>query len=443
MERGLFHPARTFVTAALVCALAGACPARAAGGYRVIDLGGAPGGSAANGLTLDGFVVGYQLVGPSQPHAVIFSQGVLRDLGTLGGDASLANAVDRDGRVVGWARLPDANRHAFLWADGAMQDLGTLGGPWSMALALNASQVVVGASAVDDARVQVPFVWSPSLGMRPLPLSPSTGGQANDINDAGFIVGYLTEPMGATRAFLYDGIAVRPLPELEAPGSKAYAVNARGDAAGYSFAGEGPPHFHAVLWRDGLARDLGALAGGHSVAYDLDDAGNAVGFSYAASGAMVATLFANGTIVDLNSRVPEGSGWTLDAATGINEDGVIIGMGTRNGVSRAFVLVPEDLHRGPWGTPEPVSAMGVRAWPNPMRDAGTLELALPAEASGRVALYDVTGRRVADLAEGRFAAGRTSVAIPSHVLARTRSGVYYARVETTLGMRQQRIVVVR
>ncbi len=443
MERGLFHPARASLAAALLFAVAAACPALAADGYRVIDLGGAPGGSAANGLTLDGFVAGYQLVGPSQPHAVLFSQGVLHDLGTLGGDASLANAVDRDGRVVGWARLPDANRHAFLYADGHMQDLGTLGGTWSMALALNASQVVVGASAVDDARVQVPFAWSPALGMQPLPLSPTTGGQANDINDAGVIVGYLSESAGATRAFLYDGLAVRPLPELDIPGSKAYAINARGDAVGYSFAGEGPPHFHAVLWRDGLAHDLGALPGGHSVAYDLDDAGRAVGFSYAASGAMVATLFADGTITDLNTRIPEGSGWTLEAATGINEDGVIIGMGTKDGVGRAFVLVPENLHRGPWGTPEPFAVLGVRAWPNPMRDAGTLELALPAEASGRVTLYDVTGRRVADLAEGRFAAGRTAVAIPASVLARTNSGVYYARVETTLGTHQQRIVVVR
>ena len=56
------------------------------------------------------------------------------DLGTLGGDAgssvinSEAAAVTDNGVVVGTAVNPDNLRRAFLWQNGVMVDLGTLGG---------------------------------------------------------------------------------------------------------------------------------------------------------------------------------------------------------------------------------------------------------------------------------------------------------------------------
>ena len=61
------------------------------------------------------------------------------DLGTLGGDAgtsainSEAAAVTDNGIVVGTAVNPDNLRRAFLWQNGVMVDLGTLGGVESYA----------------------------------------------------------------------------------------------------------------------------------------------------------------------------------------------------------------------------------------------------------------------------------------------------------------------
>src|SRR5437588_514051 len=51
------------------------------------------------------------------------------DLGTLGGSTSRAGAINQSGQVIGDAMLPgDAVTHAFLWENGVMRDLGTLGG---------------------------------------------------------------------------------------------------------------------------------------------------------------------------------------------------------------------------------------------------------------------------------------------------------------------------
>ena len=47
----------------------------------------------------------------------------------------------------------------------------------------------------------------------------------------------------------------------------------------------------------------------------------------------------NGT-VDLNTLIPLNSGWFLREARGINDQGMIVGNGTLNGVERGFLLAP-------------------------------------------------------------------------------------------------------
>ena len=447
MGREHVHTLRTagslaVAIAGLLVALTAAAAVRPAG-YLIVDLGGLPGGSGAFAINTEGFAAGYQMVGPNLPHAVLFSGGVVQDLGTLGGDASLANAVGAGGQVVGWARRSDATRHAFLYRGGAMEDLGTLGGSYSMAFAVNRGGVVVGASAVNDARNEIPFVWTAAAGMQPLPLHGGLGGSVHDINDAGEMAGYLTDTLGSLRAFRSDGHTVELLAELEFAGSKAYGINGNGAIVGYAMAGEGAPHFHGVLWRGGTVEDLGAMSGGHSVAYGVNDAGTAVGFSYTVASVMVATAFEGGVIVDLNDVVSTSEHWQLAMATAITNDGVISGIGTLNGVSRAFALVPEGLRGGAWGSPTLVTSLAVRVWPLPMRDAGTLELDLPRAVRGHVMLYDVSGRRVAELASGDFAAGRVRVPVGADALARAGSGVFYLRFEGEKTAASVRVVVVR
>jgi uncharacterized membrane protein len=53
-----------------------------------------------------------------------------------------------------------------------------------------------------------------------------------------------------------------------------------------------------------------------------------------------AVLWLRGKVYDLNTLIPNRSGWTLEQATGINSRGQIVGDGVYRGRSTAFVLTP-------------------------------------------------------------------------------------------------------
>ncbi len=108
----------------------------------------------------------------------------------------------------------------------------------------------------------------------------------------------------------------------------------------------GDRYDHAVLWSNGTALDLGTLGGTDSYAYGLNNLGQAVGFStIAGNTAGHATLWVGGTAIDLNSFLDANTvqaGWVLSYATGINDNGAIVGAAYNNQlhVQRAFVLAP-------------------------------------------------------------------------------------------------------
>ena len=84
--------------------------------------------------------------------------------------------------------------------------------------------------------------------------------------------------------------------------------------------------------------------------------------------------------------------------------------------------VPGDGARG---------AVSLAASPNPAHSSFTLRFALPQEGPVKLAIYDVTGRRVRELVSGVRPAGAQSVACDLRdANGRTvRSGLYFARLE--------------
>ena len=98
-------------------------------------------------------------------HAVVWDEGRITDLGTLGGYLSIAQAINNRGQVVGLALndIPDpvsafglyvgTQMRAFLWQNGVMQDLGTLGGPDAWAALLNERGQVAGISFTNSVRL--------------------------------------------------------------------------------------------------------------------------------------------------------------------------------------------------------------------------------------------------------------------------------------------------
>jgi probable HAF family extracellular repeat protein len=121
------------------------------------------------------------------PRALMVKEGVLSDLGTLGGSTASAVAVNNVGQVAGSAALAgDLVSHAFIWKDGAMQDIGT---------------------------------------QRP------GSSYATGINDKGHVAGYFFNENGQD-GFLYDGATMRALPRLQTKPFTPNALNAKDEVVG-------------------------------------------------------------------------------------------------------------------------------------------------------------------------------------------------------------------
>ncbi len=85
-------------------------------------------------------------------------------------------------------------------------------------------------------------------------------------------------------------------------------------------------------------------------------------------------------------------------------------------------------------------AVTLTSYPNPTRRQATIEYTLPEAGDVTLQVYDVLGRQVATLAEGRKQAGRHTARLET---GRLPSGVYFGRLEAGGETRTQKITVVR
>src|SRR5204862_282670 len=145
-----------------------------------------------------GQVAGYAYTATNAgQHAFLYSGGVMRDLGTLGGVSSEGYGINDSGQVVGGSRITESvyPQHAFLYSAGSLMDLGTVGGTDSSAYALNNNGQVVGNSSTTGDAASDSFLWDSVNGMRDLNSFVPPGGAlrmqyAEAINDSGQIAGY-------------------------------------------------------------------------------------------------------------------------------------------------------------------------------------------------------------------------------------------------------------
>lgn len=183
-------------------------------------------------------------------------------------------------------------------------------------------------------------------------LNGSTTANASAINENNWVVGSsqaeVSPGVNQTRATVWkpDGtklnLDILDIPGQEDTTSVAFGVNDNNEVVGYF--GNVLAFSHAFYWSESTGMiDLGAPGGRSSFANDINNSGMIVGYaSFSANPQQQAYLWYQGMAYNLNDFLPQGSGWVLNEAYGINEVGDIVGRGTFNGQTQAFLLrVPE------------------------------------------------------------------------------------------------------
>jgi probable HAF family extracellular repeat protein len=266
----------------------------------------------ATAINSKGQVVGFHSV-PQGTRAFLWSNGVMRNLGTLGGFTSRAWAINEPGQIVGASTTASGQAHAFLWENGTMRDLGTLGGSFSAATAIESGGRIVGYSQDLDGTTRA-FIWENGT-MRRLAGLETGFSMAHDIDNMGRVVGrYGSE--SAPRAFRWVAGRVRDLGTLGGPTAVATAIGPEGKIVGWSITRDG--FQRGFLWQNGTMTGLGTLAGGNSSANGISGLSHVVGWSQQPDSAPRAFIWKDG----VRSAVGVGS------ARGVNRNGWVVGSGT-------------------------------------------------------------------------------------------------------------------
>lgn len=248
-------------------------------------------------INASGKVTGWSVLGSGQQRAFLYSDGIMRDLGTLGGENSVGNAINDPGMVVGSSEFGSGDaRHAFAYWHGTMTDLGTLGGLYSSANAVNNQGVIVGESAIS------------------------------------------LDPLPDTHPFKYKNGVMIDLGSLGGTFAAALAINEREQVAGHATLADGS--FHLFLHEDGVMKDLGSLGGYYVAPFDINNRGTIVGIAEPAGSSIVAFMFAQGEFLTIDALIDPALGWNIIFARSINDRGQIVGYGCREEVCTGVRLDP-------------------------------------------------------------------------------------------------------
>jgi N-acetylneuraminic acid mutarotase len=222
---------------------------------------------------------------------------------------SINNAGQMVGNCNGW-NGSEVYAHATLWNGLQAFDLGSLGGPYSGASSINDAGLVAGNSCISGSTGSGPwhaYLWTP------------------------------TAPNGSTGS-------MQDIGTLGGTSSAGGVLNSNGEIAGTSDVSGGG--YHPYLYSGGVMRDLSGPGGPNGEGSGINDAGDVVGYLASNSG-QVAMLWRAGAGVDLNTLIPQGSGWVLRHATDTNDRGQIVGFGYLNGQGHAFLLTPVPVVHAP------------------------------------------------------------------------------------------------
>jgi probable HAF family extracellular repeat protein len=345
--------------------------------------------SASGSINAHGWSAGQSQISMIDPvlgipefRAVAWKHDGIVNLGTLpGGTESLGIYINDSGQVIGFSDngVPDpfssnffftgTQIHTFLWENGMMRDIGTLGGPDAVPGSSCGGQprnVVVGLSYTSFTPNPTtglptldPYIWRngimTDLGNLGGTLSGFGGFVVPCANNRGQVIGVSSLPGDVVNhAFFWEDGVMTDLGTLGGDNSQALWLNDAGDVAGLSDLPGSQTH-HAVVWKNRQIRDLGTVEGDPcSRAQAINSRGQVVGGSTDCTNFLHAFFWEEGgPMLDLNTLIPPGSGLQLIEAININERGEILAISnplgatpTNTDLGHLVLLVPCEAEHG-------------------------------------------------------------------------------------------------
>jgi probable HAF family extracellular repeat protein len=234
------------------------------------------------------------------------------------GDTRAASMNNR-GQVVGSYGLDYDSYQAFLYSDGQIKELGTLGGGQSLATHVNDSGLIAGTSRTASGASHA-FYYSEQTGMVDLGTLGGQNSNVSDVDAAGRILGYSQVATGEWRNFVYENGKMTML--VNANGWLVREFNPNGGYMGVFYPDEfGPPTTF-------LADDRGQVSTPYDLdsIEDIDSRGYAIGWNEHSDGVLAAPYGPQWTLGELTGD----PGWTyMFVVRDVNSSGQIIGMGCR------------------------------------------------------------------------------------------------------------------
>jgi probable HAF family extracellular repeat protein len=347
-----FEMKTPFTLSSLVCTLivftaSSFCAAQTS--YKLTDLGvlSSNGYSVARAVNATGEVTGAAgLSNSNSSEIILYSNGNMTSLGTLGGPSGIGNGINSSGQIAGYSQNSSGTYRAFLATNGTPTDIGDLGGGSAVAYALNDLGQAVG-SAVTSNGSNHPFLYSngkmTDLGTLGSPSGTDWWNSAQGINNSGQVVGTSYDAQGNFHGFVWSSGKMTKMGSLGGLWSQANSINNKGQITGQAYTKNGSAHAFVATCATCSLKDLGTFAGSTSSLWGLgiNDSGVVVGYSTFA-GTYHAFVYSSGKIKDLNKMVSGGTGgWTLIEADGINSAGQIAGTMLKNSEEHAYLLTPQ------------------------------------------------------------------------------------------------------
>ena len=225
-----------------------------------------------------------------------------------------------------------SKRQAFFYSSGKIL---VLPGEQAKAWAINDAGQVSGEAVLPGQQVSAPVLWK---GQSVTALGGCCGGIASSLNNRGEAAGQVYDEHGNYSAFHWDQThGMSPIGSA-GPYSSAVTINDQGHIVVQWEAGH-----HVFLYRDGKLVPVTSSPKFPSQPRAMNNCDAIVGSYGPFADAERAFVWDSVRgFRDLNDLLPPGSGWKLEAATGINNRGEIVGWGDfKHEEDRGFLLVPE------------------------------------------------------------------------------------------------------